>query len=327
MAEKAEFMEAKLPAGEVLSMEPQDYDAMERDFREARNLGRETSPLEQHTRRLCMVRLTNFSRHSSAAVYCFAEAERSRSKKQVVVCATGQSSVHTVRRAQEARIALAGPHAAGDGRVRAGAGLRALRCCARSRTTAAWSASGRSTPSCSKRCAARTVRARLVPSLTRLPAARRAACWSARCSCATARPSRWKPHNAARHTCLRRYAAVYQMYVAAVTWLTLHIDACLPVFSPGPPAVERGTHSSSSTTATGRVWRYIQCRCAADTERRLTKRCRELGAELVGSAAKVAAALRLGEDDAAAIAALKAEIEKAWRLVDASADKALPFRH
>ncbi len=66
--------------------------------------------------------------------------------------------------------------------------------------------------------------------------------------------------------------------------------------------------------------------CAADTERRLTKRCHELGAELVGSAAKVAAALRLGEDDAAAIAALKAEIEKAWRLVDASADKALPFR-
>ncbi len=60
----------------------------------------------------------------------------------------------------------------------------------------------------------------------------------------------------------------------------------------------------------------------ADSERRLTKRCRELGGELVGSAAKVAAALRLGEDDAAAIAALKAEIEKAWRLVDASADKA-----
>ena len=59
-----------------------------------------------------------------------------------------------------------------------------------------------------------------------------------------------------------------------------------------------------------------------DSERRLTKRCRELGAELVGSAAKVAAALRLSEDDAAAIKALKAEIEKAWRLVDASAEKA-----
>ena len=65
----------------------------------------------------------------------------------------------------------------------------------------------------------------------------------------------------------------------------------------------------------------------ADSERRLTKRCRELGAELVGSAAKVAAALRLSEDDAAAINALKAEIEKAWRLVDASAEKARPLPH
>ena len=44
----------------------------------------------------------------------------------------------------------------------------------------------------------------------------------------------------------------------------------------------------------------------------------------MGSAAKVAAALRLSEDDAAAINALKAEIEKAWRLVDASAEKARP---
>ncbi len=60
MAEKAEVMEAKLPAGQVLSMEPQDYDAMEQDFREARNLGRETPPLEQHSRRLGLVRRTLF---------------------------------------------------------------------------------------------------------------------------------------------------------------------------------------------------------------------------------------------------------------------------
>jgi len=46
MAEKAEVMEAKLTAGEVMSMEPQDYDAMERHFREARNLGRGIPPLD-----------------------------------------------------------------------------------------------------------------------------------------------------------------------------------------------------------------------------------------------------------------------------------------
>jgi len=103
----------------------------------------------------------------------------------------------------------------------------------------------------------------------------------------------------------------------------LHTNACLPAGSRARLACCGGTHRRltqdySTHGATPR------CCCAADTERRLTKRCRELGAELVGSAAKVAAALRLGEDDAAAIAALKAEIEKAWRLVDASADKARP---
>ncbi len=120
----------------------------------------------------------HFLYKSSTAAYRFAEAERLRTTKLLVVCATGQSSLHTMRRAQEARIALCSGRAppcrgrACQCRRRSARAqvLRALRCCARSRTTAAWSASGRSTPSCSRRCAARTVRARLVPSLARLPA-------------------------------------------------------------------------------------------------------------------------------------------------------------
>ena len=60
-----------------------------------------------------------------------------------------------------------------------------------------------------------------------------------------------------------------------------------------------------------------------DNERRLVKRCRELNAEVVGGAAKVAAALALSDADQGTIAALKKEIENSWRMVDSSHEKAL----
>ena len=59
----------------------------------------------------------------------------------------------------------------------------------------------------------------------------------------------------------------------------------------------------------------------ADNERRLARKCKELGSELLGSATKVAAALKLGEEDAGTIDTLKDEVEKAWRVIDASREK------
>jgi len=51
------------------------------------------------------------------------------------------------------------------------------------------------------------------------------------------------------------------------------------------------------------------------------KKCRELNSEIVSNAAKVQTALRLSEEDATTIAALRKEIEKAWKVVDASHEK------
>ena len=58
-----------------------------------------------------------------------------------------------------------------------------------------------------------------------------------------------------------------------------------------------------------------------NNERKLVKKCRELNDEIVGNAAKVATALKLSEEDQGTIASLKKEIEKAWKMVDASHKK------
>jgi hypothetical protein len=63
------------------------------------------------------------------------------------------------------------------------------------------------------------------------------------------------------------------------------------------------------------------CNCLADNEKRLVKKCRELNTEIVGNAAKVQTALKLSEEDQQTIVALKKEIEKAWKMVDASHEK------
>ena len=59
----------------------------------------------------------------------------------------------------------------------------------------------------------------------------------------------------------------------------------------------------------------------ADNEKRLTKKVKELNGEIVGNAAKVQTALRLSEEDQNTIVTLKKEVEKAWKLVDASHEK------
>jgi hypothetical protein len=60
----------------------------------------------------------------------------------------------------------------------------------------------------------------------------------------------------------------------------------------------------------------------ADNERRLGRKCRELGAELLAATGKLAAAAKLSEEDTAAVATLKRELDKAWKGADASAEKA-----
>eukprot|EP00762_Andalucia_godoyi_P000286 ANDGO_03046.mRNA.1 Cilia- and flagella-associated protein 58 len=58
-----------------------------------------------------------------------------------------------------------------------------------------------------------------------------------------------------------------------------------------------------------------------ESEKRLIKKCQELNAEIVANSAKVQTALRLSQEDQNTIASLKKEIEKAWKMVDASHEK------
>ncbi|KAL3698998.1 hypothetical protein R1sor_017020 [Riccia sorocarpa] len=58
-----------------------------------------------------------------------------------------------------------------------------------------------------------------------------------------------------------------------------------------------------------------------ESEKRLIKKCRELNSEIVQNAAKVQNALSMTEEDQTLIMALKTEIEKAWKMVDASQEK------
>ena len=64
----------------------------------------------------------------------------------------------------------------------------------------------------------------------------------------------------------------------------------------------------------------------ADNEKRLGRKCRDLGAELVAATARVSSALTLNKEDTASILALKKELEKAWKNADASSEKVLPAR-
>lgn len=58
-----------------------------------------------------------------------------------------------------------------------------------------------------------------------------------------------------------------------------------------------------------------------ESEKRLMSKCRELNAEIVANAAKVATALKLSEEDQATISSLRKEIEKAWKMLDAAQER------
>mmetsp|Transcript_1947 Transcript_1947/g.5495 ORF Transcript_1947/g.5495 Transcript_1947/m.5495 type:complete len:846 (-) Transcript_1947:110-2647(-) len=58
-----------------------------------------------------------------------------------------------------------------------------------------------------------------------------------------------------------------------------------------------------------------------ESEKRLIKKCRELNGEIVSNATKVQTALTLSKEDQATIQNLKKEIERAWKMVEASHEK------
>ena len=64
---------------------------------------------------------------------------------------------------------------------------------------------------------------------------------------------------------------------------------------------------------------------AADTDTRsqrlFSRAARDLNAEIVANAAKVQSALKLADEDQGTIDKLKGEVEKAWKMVDASKEK------
>ncbi|XP_061594991.1 cilia- and flagella-associated protein 58-like [Cololabis saira] len=60
---------------------------------------------------------------------------------------------------------------------------------------------------------------------------------------------------------------------------------------------------------------------ARENEKRLMSKCRELNAENVSSSTKVAAALKLSEEDETTITSLKSELDKAWKMIDDAHDK------
>merc|ERR1719181_2443024 len=58
-----------------------------------------------------------------------------------------------------------------------------------------------------------------------------------------------------------------------------------------------------------------------ESEKRPIKKCRELNAEIVSNATKVQTALNLSKEDQMTIQNLKKEIERAWKMVEASHEK------
>ncbi|KAK4471233.1 hypothetical protein MN116_004680 [Schistosoma mekongi] len=58
-----------------------------------------------------------------------------------------------------------------------------------------------------------------------------------------------------------------------------------------------------------------------NNEKLLMRKCRELKAEIISNAAKVAQASNISSDDPNHIASLKREIEQAWKMVDAASDR------
>ncbi|XP_059408731.1 cilia- and flagella-associated protein 58 [Carassius carassius] len=60
-----------------------------------------------------------------------------------------------------------------------------------------------------------------------------------------------------------------------------------------------------------------------ENEKRLMSKCRELNAEIMSNTVKVSTAMKLADEDQATITSLKMEIDKAWKMVEASHAKEL----
>ena len=60
---------------------------------------------------------------------------------------------------------------------------------------------------------------------------------------------------------------------------------------------------------------------SSEGEARLLAKCRELDGEIAANAARVQTALKLSQEDQQTILSLKREIDKAWRMAEASRDK------
>ncbi|XP_056093105.1 cilia- and flagella-associated protein 58 [Rhinichthys klamathensis goyatoka] len=58
-------------------------------------------------------------------------------------------------------------------------------------------------------------------------------------------------------------------------------------------------------------------------EKRLMAKCRELNAEMVSNSVKLSTAMKLSDEDQTTISTLKMEIDKAWKMVEASHEKEL----
>jgi chromosome segregation ATPase len=58
-----------------------------------------------------------------------------------------------------------------------------------------------------------------------------------------------------------------------------------------------------------------------DSEKSLSKMCRDLNDELVSSATRVQNAMKMSQNDRAVIASLKKEIKNAWQMVEAAQEK------
>ena len=68
---------------------------------------------------------------------------------------------------------------------------------------------------------------------------------------------------------------------------------------------------------------YAHFKKSHTQEKRLIKKVRELNDEIMNNAKKVQTALKLSEEDQAQITRLKEEVNRAWKMVDASKEKEL----
>ena len=65
---------------------------------------------------------------------------------------------------------------------------------------------------------------------------------------------------------------------------------------------------------------------SCESEKRLFKRCNDLNETIVNNTARVKAALRLTQEDSAAINVLKKEVDRAWKLVELAKSKEEKYR-